>query len=402
MKLGECHLQLNPCELSVNGQPIALRNNSLLVLEVLASKPFQLVSRDELFDRIWPNSAVADENLSQCIRDIRRVIKDKNRKIVQTVYKRGYRLNPDSTDIAPLPKIDYGDAVPYKDYPDFKQTTGFTRSSDGVGIAYASSGTGPVVVRAPHWLCHLDWDWKCGISGPRIQRLSERLHHIRFDARGTGRSDRNVIPGSVDEWCDDMHAVVSATGHSKFALMGVSAGGPTCIKYALTYPKSVNCIVILGSFCRGPLKRGVSLEQVAALSKLIEDGWGSDNDSIRQIMTTQLWPNATRDQIASFNHLQQVSSDGATAAKMLLNVAHIDVSESLNRIEQPTLIVHSCNDFRSPLAEAELMASEIPNAKLCVLQSDNHTPLSHEPEFNRMIDVISEFVEYHSGQSQDK
>jgi len=162
------------------------------------------------------------------------------------------------------------------------------------------------------------------------------------------------------------------------------------------HPKQVNCIVIVGGYARGALVRGVSFEQVAALSKLIESGWGSDNEYIRQIMTTQLWPDSTKDQVASFNYLQQVSSDGATAAQMLLNVAHIDMTESLANITQPTLIVHSRNDFRLPLAEAELLADRIPNAKLCVLESRNHTPLSHEPEFNRMINLVTEFVISHS------
>lgn len=396
MMLGECQLRLNPFELLANGQPVPLRNNSLSVLEVLASKPFQVVSREELIDRIWPQSVMADESLSQCVRDIRRAINDKNRRIVQTVYKRGYRLNPAGADVVVPPKIEYGDAVPYRDFPDFKQTTGYIRAPNGAGIAYASSGSGPAVVRAPHWLSHLDWDWKCGISGPRIQRFSENLEFVRFDSRGTGRSDRNIDPGTVDDWCEDMHSVVTATRHSRFAIMGVSAGGLTCIRYALMYPKLVTCIVLIGGYSRGPLNRGTSLEQVAALSKLIEGGWGSDNDSIRQIMTTQLWPNATRDQLASFNHLQQVSSDGLTAAKMLLNVAHIDLVDSLDKISQPTLIVHSRNDFRLPLVEAELMAEKIPNAKLCVLESDNHTPLSHEPEFDRMIGLVSDFIKSHS------
>jgi len=396
MKLGDYQLRLNPSELSVNGEPVALRNNSLSVLEVLSSKPFQLVSREELVDRIWPNSVVADESLSQCIRDIRRIINDKDRTIIQTIYKRGYQLNPDTSEFGPLPTIEYAGAVPYRDYPEFKQCTGFTKAYDGVGIAYASSGKGPVVIRAPHWLCHLDWDWRCGISGPRIQKFSERLHHIRFDSRGTGRSDRNIDPGGINEWCEDMHAVACATGHEKFAVMGLSSGALTSLKYALKYPKKVNCIVILGGYGRGPLTRGVSLEQVAALSKLIESGWGSDNEYIRQIMTTQLWPDSTKDQVASFNHLQQVSSDGKTAAQMLLNVAHIDMTESLINITQPTLIVHSRNDFRLPLAEAELLADRIPNAKLCVLESRNHTPLSHEPEFDRMLSVVTEFIISHS------
>ena len=113
-------------------------------------------------------------------------------------------------------------------------------------------------------------------------------------------------------------------------------------------------------------------------------------------MSTQLWPKATADQIASFNHLQQISCDGETAANIILNIADVDITELLSAIYQPVLIVHSRHDFRNPLREAELMASKLPNATLCILDTKNHTPMSHEPEFDRMIDTVTQFITEHS------
>ena len=398
MRISTFLLKGNPVELyNSAGTRVKLRKTSLSVLQVLASKPYQLVSREELLDKIWSNVAAADEGLSQCIRDIRKTIQDDDKTVVQTEYKRGYRLVPmTDQNHFPPPKLDFGEGVPFRDHPNFKQRTGFTRSSDGVGIAYASSGAGPVVLRAPHWLSHLDWDWKCEICGPRIRALSQQLHHVRFDSRGTGRSDRHVNPGGLDEWAQDLDAVANATGHQRFALMGISGGAPTIVKYAVNHPERVSCLVFLGGFARGALRRGISEDQVYALAKLIETGWGNGNQSIRQIMSTQLWPKATADQIASFNHLQQISCDGETAANIILNIADVDITELLSAIYQPVLIVHSRHDFRNPLREAELMASKLPNATLCILDTKNHTPMSHEPEFDRMIDTVTQFITEHS------
>lgn len=113
-------------------------------------------------------------------------------------------------------------------------------------------------------------------------------------------------------------------------------------------------------------------------------------------MTNQLWPNATPDQVASFDYLQQISSDGKTAAKLIKNIANVDVTELLPSITQPVLIVHSRGDFRNPLSEAELMYDRLPNATLCVLETNNHTPMSHESEFNRMIDTVCNFIKSNS------
>lgn len=393
MKLGSITMLNDPIRLiDTVGNPVKLRNNSMSVLEVLASKPYLLVSKDEFLDRIWPGISVGDESLAQCIRDIRKAISDVDKSVVQTVYKRGYRLIPTDCEIGPPNKIDHGGAVPYREFPGFKQRTGFTYSVGGAGIAYGISGEGPTVIRAPHWVSHLDWDWKCEICGPRLRALSEQLHHIRFDARGTGRSDRGINPGGIIEWVADIDAVATATQVKKFALMGISGGAPTIFKYAVENPNKVSCLVLLGGFARGPLMRGVEAEQVKALAKLIETGWGTGNSAIRQVMTTQLWPNATSDQVASFNHLQQISCDGKTAAKLISNIASIDVTTLLPSITQPVLIVHSRGDFRQPLSEAELMLEKLPNATLCVLETKNHTPMSHEPEFTRMIDVVSKFI----------
>ena len=40
------------------------------------------------------------------------------------------------------------------------QTIRFTRSVDQVRLAYAESGTGPPLVKAPNWLSHLEFDWR--------------------------------------------------------------------------------------------------------------------------------------------------------------------------------------------------------------------------------------------------
>jgi len=397
MKIGAYFATSDPFQLvNDDDERVNLRNNSLLVLEVLASKPFQLVSKDELIDRIWPDTVVGDEGLAQCIRDIRKAISDVDKSIIQTVYKRGYRLVPDKSITRPPVVIDYDGAVPFREYPDFRQRTGFTRSTGGAGIAYGISGVGPVVIRAPHWVSHLDWDWKCEICGPWLRALSNRLKHIRFYARGTGRSDRNFDPGGIKEWAEDINAVAIATRQKKFALMGISGGASTIFRYTADNPNKVTCLVMLGGFARGQLVRGVSPEQIKALATLIETGWGTGNDSIRQVITSQLWPNATADQIASFNYLQQISSDGKTAAKLISNIAGVDVTSLLPSITQPVLIVHSRHDFRQPLYEAELMLEKLPNAQLCVLESNNHTPMSHETEFTRMIDVIREFITVNS------
>ena len=40
-----------------------------------------------------------------------------------------------------------------------RQEVRFCTTADGVRLAYAVSGKGPPLVRAPHWFTHLEHDW---------------------------------------------------------------------------------------------------------------------------------------------------------------------------------------------------------------------------------------------------
>ncbi|WP_157966209.1 winged helix-turn-helix domain-containing protein [Oceanibium sediminis] len=76
-----------------SGAVLSLRTQSLKILVELARTPGQLVSRDALAEVVWPDVAVTDDSLVQCIKDIRGALMDRDRTIVKTVIGQGYILN---------------------------------------------------------------------------------------------------------------------------------------------------------------------------------------------------------------------------------------------------------------------------------------------------------------------
>lgn len=79
---------------NVSGVPVDLRSQSLEVLRLLAEQAGKVVTKASLIDTVWGDTFVTDDSLVQCIADIRRTIDDQDHKIVQTLPRRGYRLNP--------------------------------------------------------------------------------------------------------------------------------------------------------------------------------------------------------------------------------------------------------------------------------------------------------------------
>ncbi len=74
-------------------EPPHLRPKSFRVLEVLTARRGTLVSKDELIAEVWADVTVTDESLSQCIRDIRRVLGRDTAHLLRTVPRRGYVLD---------------------------------------------------------------------------------------------------------------------------------------------------------------------------------------------------------------------------------------------------------------------------------------------------------------------
>ena len=193
--------------------------------------------------------------------------------------------------------------------PAFKQQIHFTHSKDGVRIAYAASGAGYPLVRAAHWLTNIDMDWKTPVWRPWLDELDSRFGLLRYDSRGCGLSDRDSTDFSFDAMVGDLEAVVDAAHLKRFALLSISQGAAVSIAFAARHPDRVSHLVLLGGYSRGALRRNPTpqqIEQVQAMIKLIETGWGQENPAFLQLFTTQIFPNATAEQRDSFNELQRM------------------------------------------------------------------------------------------------
>lgn len=380
-----------------NGTSIRIRAKALELLCFLATHKNSIVSRETVLRELWPKSVVTDDSISQCIVVIRRVLSDDGRTIVETIPKRGYRLNTGAKPDLEIIDLTTGhlNMAEDKAEPDLV-TAKFTKAHDGTRLAYAVNGLGPVILRAPHWMTHVVHEWNDCVFGPRLRGLATELTVARYDGRGFGLSDRSVDCGTMEDWVEDMHSVVEAANLQKFAIAGNSGGAPIALKYAASYPNRPSCLVLLGGYMKGPIKRGVAKTHVNAISQLIRDGWAGKNPAFRQLISTQLFPDATPEQLDAFDELQRMASDGDTAASLITKLANIDVSDCLPRIQVPTLIIHAEHDERHPFDQALEMANIIPNAELLVIESRNHTPLAHEPEFNRTIRATIDFVARHA------
>jgi formylglycine-generating enzyme required for sulfatase activity/DNA-binding winged helix-turn-helix (wHTH) protein len=79
--------------LRTGDQDIDLRPKAFEVLHYLAENAGRLVSKQELYEVVWPNVIVSDDSLVQCIRELRRKLDDREHRLIKTVSRRGYLLD---------------------------------------------------------------------------------------------------------------------------------------------------------------------------------------------------------------------------------------------------------------------------------------------------------------------
>ena len=74
------------------GDVVPLRPRAWAVLRLLATRPGQLVGKDEIMDEVWSDCEVTEDSLVQAIGDIRRALGDAGRSALKTLPRRGYML----------------------------------------------------------------------------------------------------------------------------------------------------------------------------------------------------------------------------------------------------------------------------------------------------------------------
>ena len=246
-RFGPFHLDVRERRLSRGGEVIPLRLKVFDTLLVLVENAGRLVTKQELLDTVWPETTVEENNLNHNVSVLRKALGRKPRASSTSRPCRAWAIA--SPHRSKLPS--HRPEPPLASAAKARQEIRYCTTSDGVRLAYATTGNGPPLVKASNWLTHLDFEWGSPIWRHWYAALS--LHHrlVRYDERGNGMSQRDVPDVSFDTWVRDLETVVDAAGLDRFPLLGISRGGPIAIAYAVKHPERVTHLVLYGAFAAG-------------------------------------------------------------------------------------------------------------------------------------------------------
>ena len=242
--------------------------------------------------------------------------------------------------------------------------TRYAKAGD-VHVAYQVVGEGPPdLVLVSTWFSHVEARWDFPGFAYYLRRLASFSRLISFDKRGIGLSDPVALENLplLEEWMDDVRAVMDTVGSEQAVVMGANEGTLMAAMFAATYPERVSALVLANATARPAWAPdhpwGVQPGISQALIETVDQTWGEGltmaavNPTIAgDEETTQAWGRFLR-----------LAASPAVAAAVIRMIFELDVRAILPTIRVPTLVVSRRDNPLFPADAGRAVAELIPGA----------------------------------------
>ena len=267
-------------------------------------------------------------------------------------------------------------------------------TSGDARLAYTVRGHGPhTIVFVPDWVSNQDVE-DPSQSGLFWDRLGSFATVVRYDQRGSGLSDPVALDDvpTLEQWSDDLHAVLDAAGIAHPVLMAGSAAGPVAVLYTATHPERTRGLILVNTYAAiawaEDYPAGVQADDYEHLIAYIERAWGTGR------VLGALSPSAEADEsrrreMARFERLAMAPG---TVGTIFRQQYATDVRAILPVISTPTLVMHVADNGFIPVSHGRYLAQHIPHARLVELPGTDHTIFSGGDAPQMMSEEIEEFL----------
>lgn len=213
--------------------------------------------------------------------------------------------------------------------------------------------------------------------------LSKHYRLLLYDCRGMWQSDHPPGPYSMELHADDLAALLEGLGIERAHIGGTSYGAEVSLAFALKYPQRTRRLIVTSAVSElDPVLRGLAGVWAYAAEK-------GDPEllyrSVYPVTFSASWIAANGPALAQARERYDALDMGAFLELMRAFV-QLDITADLHRIEAPALVVAGEQDLLKPRRFAEIMARELPDARLAIIPNAGHAAMWEQPAiFNALI-----------------
>jgi proline iminopeptidase len=269
----------------------------------------------------------------------------------------------------------------------------FKELINGTKLHFTIQGSGPALIAhsgGPGWDARGWGD---------MANIHEHATVITIHPRGSGLSDTpsNGVYALAD-YALDLEALRQLLGIQRPIIMGWSHGGFVAQEYAVTYPRHVLGLILIGTcahFGRLPASFETTLQRykskpwyAESLASLMNDE-PIDRQPSQTVIKWLKFYFKDYDQRAE-TYLHQIESLPVNSAPMTQFGANewqtLDFRHKLSKVKSEALVIAGRYDFMFSIAMAEELARSLPGAVLEIFEESGHMVFVEEPEkFNQVV-----------------
>lgn len=241
----------------------------------------------------------------------------------------------------------------------------YTRTTDGISIAYATVGDGKGIVYMPGIpTCHFSLLWKLSAEHRQLAELAAASGRrwVMFDPRGTG-SSAPIDEFSLDGFVADLEAVADKVGLTQFDLIAQTYSNPIAVEYAVRHPDRLSHLVLQYPFLRSA--EALDTPAMSAVRALREQDWTVYTGAGMHI----LFGNQSGSEMARiFAQVLGAAITPERGRKVFQVVDQFDMTHQAARVEVPTLVITEPDMF---IAErySRAVAAAIPGAQFILAET---------------------------------
>lgn len=362
------------------------------LLVLLAQNSGQLVSQDRIVEEIWGGRAISDSAISAAVAAARRAVGDdgKRQAVIRTVQRRGLQFVAEVT----FPK---GESTPLADAEPntaHQLHVKYASAPDGTMLAYGilDDGDGLPVIVAQHFPDQLEFSWNRFGEMDRFKIYGRGRKLLRFDYRGCGLSDWDVEDLSFAAQSNDIITLADTAGFERFAVIATSSGARHAVDLAARYPDRIAGLVLIAGYCDGRSLRSDDLNQTDPILNMVKEGWNHRGQAFIFSYISLYFPTASHEWTRKCAADFQASTNAENAATVRDSNNKLSIKDMLERVQAPTLVVHSRDDAVHPLSEARKLTAGISGAEMVVMDSANMMAMPDEPSFAKELQAVTNFL----------
>jgi len=228
-----------------------------------------------------------------------------------------------------------------------------------------------------------------------VKDLARDFRVITFDNRGTGQSDKPDAPYSIEMFADDANGLLDQLAISRAHIFGVSMGGMIAQEFALRHPEKVASLT-LGCTTAGGTNAIPPPPESLKILTAPREGIAPE-EVVRRAWPLSYTPNYIAQNRAALEaaipRLLEHPTPPFAFKRQLEGTYTLKTFDRLPKIKAPTLVITGAADVLIPAKNSEIIASQIPGAKLHIIPGVGHAFMSEGRE--QLVEVLVPFVKSH-------